>query len=230
MDYDELIIDRSEIPTDWNGISKNLALLLQHAEYLYSKRDINEQKAGTILECIPNYISKQIKRLRLLKYEDPDLIAWISRNQMELFMMLRYMYGSQDQFDEVIKEQLKDLKQIEEILYPEGEPESDSPEELKEYYEGMTNMWDALEKYGINKDDLKSPLFARAYADEINYEEFNSFWKLHSKYVHPTAYFIFGKRESVYSDEAKNFFWILVQYYLARNLRDLHLMLQAISP
>jgi hypothetical protein len=43
------------------------------------------------------------------------------------------MYSSQERYDEVIGEQLKDLKEIEDLLYPGGSPEQDAPGGVKAF-------------------------------------------------------------------------------------------------
>ncbi|MEK0337177.1 MAG: hypothetical protein QQN41_07075, partial [Nitrosopumilus sp.] len=104
-----------------------------------------------------------------------------------------------------------------------------APEEVKTFYSGMLNLWDTVKKYGIFREKLKRPNQAYYYAKGSNLlDEYQRNWKIHSKYVHPTSFIIFGKRDFVYGDGAKQYFLALVQYYAARNLRDLHLMIQAI--
>jgi len=46
--------------------------------------------------------------------------------------------------------------------------------------------------------------------------------------MHPTSYLLFGKRSFVYGDGARLFFWAVAQHYAARNLRDIHRMIEAI--
>lgn len=148
---------------------------------------------------------------------------------MELLYMLRYMYSSRDRYDEVVKEQLKDLKDIEKIIYPEGAPLNDDPEEVKSFRVDMEKLWEALQGDGVEQDELKRPNQAIYYAERAGLaDEYKCLRKIHSKYVHPTSYLLFGERNFVYGDGARLFFWATAQYYAARNLRDIHRMIEAI--
>ena len=229
MDYKELLKDIHQIPLDPKGIAENLDRLLKHAKYLEQRNDIADPLARGVLDSAPSFIRKQIERLQLNLNDDADIIAWISRSLMELFFMLRYMYSSRDRYDEVVKEQLKDLKEIEEIIYPEGEPSDDAPEEVRNFHLDMEKLWQALQEYGVDRVELQKPNHAWHYAEgaELS-DEYRRYWKIHSKYVHPTSYLLFGKRNFVYGDGARLFFWALAQYYGARNLRDIHKMIEAI--
>lgn len=96
MDYKELIIDIEKTPVDGEGVAKNISRLLKHAKYLEERQDINDPFAKGLLDTAPSFIRKQIERLELHLSDDVDIISWISRNLMELFFTLRYMYSSQD--------------------------------------------------------------------------------------------------------------------------------------
>lgn len=107
MDYKELIIDIEQTPVDKKGVAKNINRLLKHAKYLEGRKGINDPFAKGLLDTVPAFIRRQIERLELHLSDDVDIIAWISRNLMELFFTLRYMYSSQERYDEVIGEQLE---------------------------------------------------------------------------------------------------------------------------
>lgn len=229
MDYNELVTDIGNIPLDRKNISENLNLLLKHAKHLEERNDVADPLAKDILETAPSFIRKQIKRLQFHLDDDADIIAWVSRSLMELFFMLRYMYTSRDRYDEVIKEQLKDLKDIEKIICSDGTPSDGAPEEVRTFQKDMEKLWKAMYDYGIERDELKKPNLAFQYAEGAQLlEEYRRSWKIHSKYVHPTSYLLFGKRSFVYGNSARLYFWVMAQYYAARNLRDIHKMIEAI--
>jgi len=149
---------------------------------------------------------------------------------MELLFMLRYMYSGRDQYDELIKEQLKDIKDIDNVIYPDGTPSEDNHDEVKTFFADMQKLWTEMQKFGVEREKLKRPSPARHFAKGAGLlDDYRSGWWIHSKYVHPTAYLLFGKREFVYGDGARLYFWVLAQYYAARNLRDLHMMIKAIN-
>jgi len=229
MDYKDLIINLSEIPTKREDIAENLEQLRQHAEYLGSRDDVSDPRASGILQTAPAYIQKQVERLQRHLDGEADLIAWISRSLMELLFVLRYMYNSPDRYDEVIQEQLKDLRDIEEIIYSGEESSEEDPEDIKFFRKDMKKLWERIEAFGIKRDDLNGPTRAYQYAKDTQLEdEYRQHWKIHSKYIHPTPYLLFGRRSFVYGDGAGLYFWVLAQYYAARNLRDIHRMVESI--
>jgi len=231
MNRDELIVDVSKIPLDREGIDGNLRLLSQHAQYLEGITDVNDPLVKDLLDAAPTYIRKQVERLRIHLDDEPDIIAWISRNLMELFFTLRYMYRSRERYDEFVKEQLKDLKEIEDIIYPNGSPSEDAPNKVKAFHSDMKVLWETLEKYGVERDYLKRPNTVKHFAEDAKLlHEYNRDWRIHSKYVHPTSYLLFGRRNFVYGEDVRLFFWVMAQYYAAWNLRDLHGMIEAARP
>jgi len=228
MDYNELIVDVQSIPLDREGIAANLKRLLAHSKYLQERTDVTTPLERDLLDVAPSYIQKQIERLQAHLDDQADVVAWISRSLMELLFMLRYMYSGRDQYDEVIKEQLKDLKDIERILYPNGVPPDDAPNEIKVYHSEMGKLWDVMRKYGVEQDELKGAKQVRHFAEGAGLLDlYERDWKIHSKYVHPSSYLLFGKKSSVYGEDVRLYFWTLAQFYAARNLRDLHKMIEA---
>lgn len=228
MKRDELIVDISKIPFDREGIDGNLHLLLQHAKYLEEISGVNDPLAKGLLDAASPYIRKQVKRLRIHLDDEPDIIAWISRNLMELFFTLRYMYSSCERYDEVIKEQLKDLKEIEDVIYPSNSPSQNAPDEVKSFHSDMKALWETLEKYGVERDYLKRPNTVKRFANSADLlQEYDRGWRIHSKYLHPTSYLLFGRKSFVYGEDARLFFWVMAQYYAGWNLRDLHGIIEA---
>lgn len=111
----------------------------------------------------------------------------------------------------------------------EASPNPDAPEEVKTFHADMKKLWETLKAYGVERDNLKGIKPARYFADGADLvQEYQRGWKVHSKYVHPTAYLLFGKKDFVYGAGAKLYFWVSAQYYAARNLHDLHKMIEAI--
>jgi len=233
MDYNELITDIEKTPVDSEGVANNIARLLRHAKYLESRKDTKDTSdsfAKGLLDTAPSFIRNQIERLQLHVGDDVDLIAWVARNLLELFFTLRYMYSSQERYDEVIGEQLKDLKEIEDLLYLSGSREHDAPRDVKAFHLEMQKLWKGIEKFGVNRDELRRPNTVKHYAEGANLmHEYNLFWHIHSKYVHPSSYLLFGRNTVVYGDDPRRFFLATAQYYAARNLRDLYKMIEAAS-
>lgn len=232
MDFNELQIEIDQIPIITEEVIANIDLMIQHAIYLRQKsNDLSDDLVIGLLETAPPFIEKQLNRLKICLDDETDIIAWLSRSLIELFFILKYMYTGRNQYEEVIREQLNDLKDIESIIYPEGVPVQDSPEEIQSFHNSMKNLWSRVQQWGIVRKTLKRPKQAYHFAKGANLEQhYKNHWKIHSKYIHPTSYLLFGRREFVYGDGAKNYFIKLVQYYAGLNLRDLHKMILAIPP
>lgn len=130
MEYNDLIVKISEIPLSDEGISDNLARLLKHARYLEGRKDIDDPHIRGLLDVVPSYIRKMVERLQLHLNDEADIVAWISRNLMELHFMLNYAYSSRERYDELIKEQLKDLNEIEKIICLEGIPSNNAQDQV----------------------------------------------------------------------------------------------------
>jgi hypothetical protein len=104
----------------------------------------------------------------------------------------------------------------------------DVPDEVKIFHAEMKALWDGVEEYGVKRDELKRPYTMKHYAEGGDVlREYNQAWRIHSKYVHPTSYLLFGKASFVFGEDVQRYFWVVVQYFAARNLRDLHLMVEA---
>jgi hypothetical protein len=207
MDYNELITEIQNVPKGREGAAKNIAVLLKHAKHLEGRSDITEPFARDLLVAAPRFIRKQLERLELHLDDDPDIIAVISRNLIELFFMLRYMYTSRERYNEVFGEQLTDLKEIEKILYPGGSPETDAPDTVKAFHSDMQNLWIRIKQYGVEREQLKRPQVVRHYAEGAKLlDDYNMFWRIHSKYAHPSSYLLFGRKHIVFGDEPKKLF------------------------
>lgn len=229
MDYNELVISIQELPREEAGILENIDRLLKHAEYLETREDITDPLARGLLDTAPSYIRKQLERLRIHINDEADIIAWISRTLMEMLFMLRYAYSSRERYDELIKEQLKDLRDIENIIYPDGKPPEDAPDEIKNFHLDMERLWEGMRHSGVERDDLERIKPALQFARGADMEEdYRHWWRIHSKYVHPTSYLLFGRKSFVYAEDTRLCFLLLAQYYAAINLRDLHRMIEAI--
>ena len=166
----------------------------------------------------------QVKRLQIHFEAEIDIIAWISRGLMELFFVLRYAYNSHDRLDGLIKEYLKDAKDIEKFISKKI-LDSNAPEEILAFNNATDKYW---EKIGVNPDELKGHYPVKYFAENANLEEeYQSNWKFHSKYAHPTAYLLFGDRKIVDGSDSRQYFWQRAQYYAARNIRDLYKLIEA---
>lgn len=224
MDYNELIVDINEIPLDRHLREDNLELLLKHAEYLKTKNGIKDEDTKYLVTHASDYIRMQVDRMKIHIEAEIDIIAWISRGLMELYFVLRYVYNSPDRLDEINKEHLKDWKEIENII-SKRILTSDTPEIIHSFKNTVEKSWGKL---GVNRSELEGPERAYFFAKEAKLEdEYLSNYKIHSKYVHTTAYLLFGNRKIIDGSNFRRYFWQHAQFYAAQNLSDLHKLIKA---
>lgn len=224
MDYEDLILDIQKIPFEGSNRKDNLNLLLKLAEGLKAKNDISDGSTNYLVAHASEYIRMQVNRLQIHIEAEIDIIAWISRGLMELLFFLRYVYNSHDRLDELIEEYHKDFKDIVKIMSKKI-LDSETPEEILAFNNAMDKEW---EKIGVNPDELKGLYPVNYFAEKGNLEEeYQSNWKFHSKYVHPTSYLLFGDRNIVDGSDFRQYFWQHAQYYAGRNIRDLNKLIEA---
>lgn len=227
MEHPELMTDPDSIPQERTAVLENIAVLLAHATNLEGTKDLADPLPNAILDAVPAYVRRQLERLRLHIDHEPDILALFARNLMELHWMLRYMATSTERANEVVREQLRDLKDIETVLYPGGSPPPTAPANVKSFHADMTKLWESMRQYGVRKEELKGHSPASHYAQGAEAkDEYDTFWRVHSKYVHPSSYLLFGKRSFVYGPQVRVLFLVIAQHYAARILRDLHSMIR----
>lgn len=212
MDCSTIKKEFNELPTDRTDVLNQVDELLQTVAELRSLPPVTDERAIYILEIITSYLKEQLERMKLLIDEKIDIIAWISRNLSELYFILRYIYKSDGGYEEIIKEQLTDLKELEDIILQNGTPSVEDSEDLQTFSSDMNKLWHEVQGWGIAREDLGRPNQIRHYA-EIGgtLSEYQATWRIHSKYVHPTSYLLFGRKDFVFADEVTHFFRVLVR-------------------
>jgi len=83
---------------------------------------------------------------------------------------------------------------------------------IKTFHVDMECFWEGIRQYGVERNELKGPKPAFQFAKGAGLEdEYRRLWKIHSKYVHPTSYLLFGKKSFVYGGEGRQLFWLSAQ-------------------
>lgn len=99
---DDLLVDIQQIPISKKGIKKNIKKLLKIIKSIDYTSEEYDHKTLDVLEGVIPYIQKQSYRLLKNFGSQIDIIAWISRCLMELWLTMRYMFTSSERFNEVM--------------------------------------------------------------------------------------------------------------------------------
>lgn len=161
------------------------------------------------------YAALQLRMLVDL-YDFPiECVAWISRNLFEMNLIIEYSLKFPDKAKDFALQKGTDEKDIlEGILLLDSGGSRDNVIALQER---INHINKALKKYG--KNDSKY-FGVKDMASRVGMtDEYNAFFKLYSKYVHPTSWLIFATEEEKASEIYKNVFLIQAQYYGSRILK-----------
>lgn len=155
------------------------------------------------------YTAIQIKYLSVTLDFPTEFHAWIARNLFELSILARYVSLSADNLKEYSTELPND-----EIEILEGMKEIVPPEEKATLHD-ITDRITALKNVTANYDRVLHRYKSTAnLAKKTGMEkEYNAFFKLYSKYVHPSAWLIHGSTERVHRDEIKKTFLVQALLY-----------------
>lgn len=155
-------------------------------------------------------------RMMIDLYDLPiECIAWISRNLFEMNLIMEYSI----QFPEKAKE-FALQKGSDEIEILQGTlklSSSNSNESAILVEERISHLQGVLKKHG--KIGIKHFTVAEMARSVGMKDEYDAFFKLYSKYVHPSAWLIFATQEEKSSMVYRNIFLLQAQYYASRILK-----------
>jgi len=138
-----------------------------------------------------------------------EFYAWITRDLFELSLLIRYVLISPDNLRkfaaELAVDEIEMLQGMREIVQPEQV-------ELKEAIENrIKQVQEILAKHQMIPS---KPIPVARLAKATNMEkEYRAFFKLYSKYVHPSCWLLMGSRERIHSPWIRDTFLIQAQYY-----------------
>ena len=125
-----------------------------------------------------------------------EFIAWAARNVYELKLLLDYILESEQNVQSLINQPLKDHKEILEGMV--GLYNQTETEELKASIKEFETLLGALPEA---EDVPKNAYTLAKISGAIEYH--NTFYKMFSKYVHPSPWLLFGPEEVINSDNIK---------------------------
>ncbi len=149
-------------------------------------------------------------------YDFPiECTAWIARNLFEMNLILEYSIHYPEKAKEFVLQKGSDEKEILEGILTLNS--NDILVSIVPLRERIGHLESILKKYG--KSNIKHFTVAEM-ARKVGMEnDYNAFFKLYSKYVHPTAWLIFAEDEEKASMVHKNTFLLQAQYYSSRILK-----------
>jgi hypothetical protein len=157
------------------------------------------------------YCSTQTELL-ITRYDVPiQIIAWITRNLFECYLLCEYLATDPTKAKEFVMQKASDELDINEGLITLAEPGTTSSN-LQLIQDRNDHIRTTLNKHssqGINHWTV------RTLAERANKkEEYKAFFKLYSKYVHPSSWLINGKSEEYDKEIYRNIFFLQAQFYV----------------
>ena len=195
------------------NIDKIVRLIIAEAQKISPK-----DKCDAVSEIVRRTSLYAALHLRMIidLYDFPiECIAWISRNLFEMNLIIEYSIQFPEKAKEFALQKGSGEKEILEGILTLNYAESrDSIVPLQgriDHLEGVPK------KYG--KNNLKYFTVAEMARKVGMEDEYNAFFKLYSKYVHPSAWLIFAAEEEKANITYKNTFLLQAQYYSSRILK-----------
>lgn len=144
-----------------------------------------------------------------------ECIAWISRNLFEMNLIMEYSIRFPEKAKDFVLQKGSDEVEILQgtlTLSP-----TDSHKSIVPIKERISHLQGVLKKHG--KTGLKHFTVAEMARAVGMKDEYDAFFKLYSKYVHPSAWLIFAAQEEKSSMVYRNIFLLQAQYYASRILK-----------
>lgn len=176
---------------------------------------------ASLLTRCGGYILTRLKRIiewgEQPHVDDTDLIGYSCRCIFEACLMLRH-YGrrkGKEMVDLMKAETLRDdFDILESSIHFLGSPTPETQGVFDEYKERKTSL------------PTKTPSYRQLAASSGASEEYDAFYKLYSKYVHPSAYYLMGDHRQVHSGEVRDIFLDRAVIYAGYCLKEMRALLQ----
>lgn len=177
--------------------------------------------AARLLTSCGAYILTRLKRIiewgEQPHVDDTDLIGYSCRCIFEACLMLRH-YGrhrGKEIFDLMEAETLRDdFEILESSIHFLGSPTPETQDVFDEYKERKASL------------SAKTPQYRKLAGECGADKEYDAFYKFYSKYVHPSAYFLFGDHRRVHSGEVRDIFLDRAVIYTSYCTEEMSLLLR----
>lgn len=200
-----------------NGTSKDIAkeIGIMEARFaalvdIYDKDDLGTGRAF-LLSNLARACGLQLHRLQKWVLLPSDLSAWCARNLFEINLIIRWILQSEANEKAWCGEIAHDEADIFEGIAKLAEGSQDPNREALLNRCGELRTW--ADSKGLPRRKSKSVMHL---AETVGLKsEYEAFFKLYSKYVHPSSFFLNGDRDSVFSQEIFNILITQAQLYAA---------------
>jgi hypothetical protein len=166
-----------------NLIKCSTQLRLQSAAIPIS---VDDDFVGLVAQRILLYVSTEAEAASALLHKDIKLFAWRTRNIFEGFLLLKFTLSSQKNAEVFCAQRISDEKMILEGLlsfFPEL-----SGDDVTFLKDRVAKCKAVLQKYNFEK---VSPWRIDKLAENVGMkDDYAAFYKLYSKYVHPSSWII----------------------------------------
>jgi len=171
---------------------------------------------GFALQRLTKYVSGQLERLVSLYDHSIEVHAWVARNLFESFLLFKYLMDDRSRAKDFVAQKATDELQINEGLLSLLNPGED-PAMGQAIRDRIDHIRGTLQKHGLQKS---GHWLVKTLADQTcNRDEYEAFYKLYSKYVHPSSWLINGEAEEFDTGVIRNIFFLQAQYCAARILK-----------
>ena len=170
---------------------------------------------GFALHHLVAYASAQLRRLASLYSAGIEFHAWTARNLFEACLLCEYLLSDPPKAKEFTAQKAKDELQINEGFISLSADHNDF--NLRPVIERNEHIRRALAKHSLPEARYWSVPFL--VEKTHNETEYDAFFKLYSKYVHPSAWLVLAAPDEADKPELRNVFLVQAQYYGARILK-----------
>lgn len=181
-----------------DGIKLRLQELESHVQN-HIDTILSTERASPLVCILCNlgeYGILQSRRLRKFDIEDIDLLAFAARALMEAAFLLHYFTGGPTAS---LKLLVKHFRTDEAEIW-QGVNDLSGGDSAHDGSRPDTSLESETENL------LRAPSVAKLARRFGAEEEYKAFYKLYSKYVHPSAYFIFGEQDETHAEGFKEVF------------------------
>jgi hypothetical protein len=200
-------------------VEANLVKIKTTAEQLLSRMrtELPRTERNFVLYNLLSHTTDQVNRLRTALADSTPVLAWVARSLFELNLVVRYILSSNERLEKFTTEAFVDQIQIYEgFLHLQQE---DTPQKtIQLVQDQLSKLRSILDKHG--RKPAKKLLGAGEMADDLGVkDEYAAFFKLYSKYVHPTSFLVNSSPQVLASFEfVRTIFLINSQKYALNSL------------
>ncbi len=175
------------------------------------RKNLVPTERNVIIHSIVAQSSAEVERFGFFynKQTPKELLAWISRNLFELNVVLRYALKNEDNVLKFRNQLASDqIEVLEGILEISENPTDEMVFSTKSRIEDLKKLIQPTIERGRLPRNLSS------MAKEVGLlREYKAFYKLYSKYVHPSAYLLLAAPDATQSFETESIFLTNMQIY-----------------